>query len=69
MIEALLSSVIESVFTLVWKFILWPVILVIVTPAIVVYACFCVLRHHQRFMRALVDGYSAVSAFWGKWAF
>jgi hypothetical protein len=69
MIEALLSSVVEAVFTLVWKFILWPVVLVLVTPAIVVYAFFSALRHRQRFMHALTDGYSAVSAFWERWAF
>ena len=69
MIEALLSSIFEAVFTLVWKFILWPVILIIVSPAIVIYACFCVLRHRQRFIPALANGYSAVSEFWGKWAF
>ena len=69
MIEALLSSVVEAVFTLVWKFILWPVVLVLVTPVIIIYACFSALRHRQRFMYALADGYSAVSEFWGKWAF
>ena len=69
MIEALLSSVVEAVFTFVWKFILWPIVLVLVTPAVVVYACFSVLLHRQRFMYALADGYSAVSEFWGKWAF
>ena len=69
MIEALLSSLVEAVFTVVWKFILWPIVLVLVTPAIVIYACFSVLRHRQRFMYALADGYSTVSEFWGKWAF
>jgi hypothetical protein len=69
MIEALLSSIVEAVFTLVWKFILWPVALVLATPAIFIYACVSTLRHRQHFMHAVADGYSGVSAFWEKWAF
>ena len=69
MIDALLSSALEAVFTLVWKFILWPFVLVLVTPGVVVYACCAALRHRQRFMPAMADGYSRVSAFWEKWVF
>ena len=69
MIEALLSSVAGAVFTLVWKFILWPVVLVLATPVIIAYACFSMARHRKRFMYAVVDGYSTISAWWEKWAY
>ena len=69
MIEALLSSVVEAVFTLVWKFILWPLALIVATPVVVVHAGVLALRHRQHFMHAVADGYSGLSAFWETWAF
>jgi hypothetical protein len=68
-IEALFSSVVEFVFTMVWKFILWPVALALSTPVILIYAWFAKIRYRQRFIHAVADGYSSVSAFWEKWAF
>ena len=69
MIEAFLSSVVEALFTLVWKFILWPVALVVATPVILVYALALAICRRQHFMQAVAGGYSGVSAFWEKWAF
>jgi hypothetical protein len=69
MIDALLSSAIEALFTLVWKFILWPVALVVATPLILLYALASAIRGRRQFVDAVRDGYSGVSAFWEKWAF
>ena len=69
MIEAFLSSAVEAVFTLVWKFILWPAALVVATPVILIYALALTISRRQQFMDAVADGYSEVSAFWEKWAF
>jgi len=69
MIEALLSSAVEALFTFVWKFILWPIALVVATPVILIYALALAVLRRQQFMHAVADGYSGVSAFWEKWAF
>ena len=69
MIQSLLGSLVEALWTLVWKFILWPVFLILATPFLAVYALASALRHRQTFKHALYDGYSSLSAFWEKWAF
>ena len=69
MIDSLLGSLAEAAWTLVWKFLLWPVVLIIATPFVLVRAFVAALRHRDTFMYALSDGYSRISAFWEKWAF
>ena len=69
MIESILSSLVEAVWTFIWKFILWPVVLIVATPFLVVYALVSAVRRRQTFMHALSDGYSSASALWDKWAF
>jgi hypothetical protein len=69
MIESILGSLVEAVWTLIWKFILWPVFLIVATPFLAIYALVWALRRRQTFMHALSDGYSSASALWDKWAF
>jgi hypothetical protein len=69
MIDSILGSLAEAVRTLIWKFILWPVFLIVATPFLAVYALVSAVRRRQTFMHALSDGYSSASAFWDKWAF
>jgi hypothetical protein len=53
---------------LVW-IVLWPVVIIISTPFVLINACFSALSHQQRFRFAVADGYSIVSDSWKEWVF
>jgi hypothetical protein len=69
MVEEAPGILIEVIFALVWKFVLWPAVLFVAMPVVVVYAFFSATRHRQRFMYSLADAYSSLFSFWDKWFF
>ncbi len=69
MIESIVSAVIEVALGLLWWLILWPMMIVVSTPFVMLYAGIAAIREHRRFSYAVTDGYSAVSNFWYKLQF
>ena len=49
--------------------VLWPIVLIISTPFVLINACFSALSHKQRFRFAVADGYYTVSDRWKEWVF
>lgn len=68
MLELILGAIVLYLTGAAWKLVLWPAILVVSTPGVLVYALVAVARHRQHFRYALAEGYSNVSAFWQRWA-
>ena len=51
--ETIAGIIVEA---LAW-IVLWPVVLIISTPFVLINACFLALSHKQRFRFAVADGY------------
>lgn len=57
-----IGDVFEVLLEVFVRFALWPILLLISTPLVLIYALSVTLRHHQNFFHAAYDGYSFVSA-------
>ena len=66
MIDEILAAGVIRVVAYIARIVFFPVALIICTPAILIRAAILVLRHRQRFVHAISDGYSIVDVFW--WA-
>lgn len=66
MLDLIGEVIVQVALKLVWRVILYPATLLLCTPFILIRAFTLALRHRQRFLYAVEDGYSAVSDVW--WA-
>jgi hypothetical protein len=64
MLDELLGFLVRDVLRFVLRLILFPVLLLVCTPFIVIRAAILAWRKQMKFVHGIMDGYEAVDVYW-----
>jgi hypothetical protein len=64
MFDFVIQMILEFLLEGCWTFILWPVVLIVCTPFILVRAVVVMAMDKARFFPSIADGYTSVSDYW-----
>ena len=64
LLDLVLRGLVIAAMTFFWRVILFPAVLIVGTPFVLLRAGGLALRRRQKFRYAIADGYGGLSSFW-----